>query len=236
MQVKKYKNTFEYSYTLGPFPSFELISAMPENVLCVYASEKFNDKDKLENVCKSHGIEFIISDKQLSKISDKELCYAGAVFRKYTQNLNPEKSHIVLHNPADMGNIGTIIRTALAFKYKDLAIIKPCADIFNPKAVRASMGAMFKLNIEMFDSFEDYAEKYGQNRDMFPFMLSSKKNITLDDVPNSNKFSLIFGNESRGLPTEFEDIGTPIFIPQSDEVDSLNLSISVALGIYKFSR
>lgn len=236
MQVKKYKNDFNYSYTLGPFPSFELISSMPENVLSVYASEKFNDKEKLENLCKEKGIEFAISDKQLSKISDKELCYAAAVFKKYKQSLNIEKSHIVLHNPADMGNIGTIIRTALAFSFKDLAIIKPCADIFNPKAVRASMGAMFKLNIELFDSFDDYNKKYGQNRELFPFMLSSKKNITLDKVPKSNKFSLIFGNESRGLPQEFEDIGTPIFIPQSDEVDSLNLSISVALGIYQFSK
>ena len=55
-----------------------------------------------------------------------------------------------------MGNLGTILRSCLGFGMKDIAIIKPGVDIFDPKVVRASMGSIFSLNISYFNSFEDY--------------------------------------------------------------------------------
>ena len=49
-------------------------------------------------------------------------------------------------------------------------------------------------------------------------------------------FSLIFGNEASGLPPEFAKMGTSVLIPQTREVDSLNLSVSVGIGVYSFMR
>ena len=69
-----------------------------------------------------------------------------------------EGNHVVLVNPGDMGNMGTIMRTMLGFNYYNLAIIRPGVDVFDPRVLRASMGAMFHLNIEYFDSFEDYGK------------------------------------------------------------------------------
>ena len=50
------------------------------------------------------------------------------------------------------------------------------------------------------------------------------------------RFSLVFGNEAAGLPKSFAAMGRPVFIPQGPEVDSLNLSVAVALGAYAFTR
>ena len=56
----------------------------------------------------------------------------------------------------DMGNLGIIMRTLLAFGYKDLAIVLTAADRFNPKTVRASMGAMFSIRIPEYNTFDEY--------------------------------------------------------------------------------
>ncbi len=232
---KKYKKDMEHSYVLGPFPVFELIKSKPEKVIKVIVSEKFNDSEKLEKLCGEKGIDFQIDDKTLSRISDKEVCYAAAVFEKFNSSLSKQDNHIVLQSPSDMGNLGTIIRTILGFGIKDLVIIKPCADVFNPKVIRASMGALFKLRIAVFESFEEYQKEFDHERDMFPFMLNSSKVLTPYTVPKTQKYSLIFGNEASGLPDKFKDIGQPLFISQSDDIDSLNLAVSVAVATYIFN-
>ena len=232
---KKYKKDDDHSYTLGPFPTFEMLDGAPERALEVFIDEKFNDREKLENRCRSLNIPFSYNKKVLDRISSKEICYAAGVFRKYSCDLDDSKPHVVLNNPSDMGNMGTILRTLLGFGIKNLAVITPAADIFNPKVIRASMGAMFKMNFSLFSSFEEYMEKYGENRDIFPFMLDGKKVLSIEDCPKSSKYALVFGNEAKGLPPEFSRYGTAIFIPQSEDVDSLNLAISVAVGSFVFT-
>ncbi len=225
----------EYSYVLGPFPVFEILNNKPDKLIKVVASEKFNESEKLEKLCLEKGVEFEIDDKMINRISDKEMCYAAAVFEKYNSDLSKTDNHVVLHNPSDMGNLGTIIRTILGFGIKDLAIIKPCADVFNPKVIRASMGALFKLRIAVFENFEDYQKEYESGRDMFPFMLNSSKVLTPYTVPKTQLYSLIFGNEASGLPEKFERVGQPLFINQSEDIDSLNLAVSVAVATYIFN-
>ena len=60
--------------------------------------------------------------------------------------------------PSDMGNLGTIIRTAVGFGCTDIGIISPAVDAYNPKVIRGSMGSFFKVNLQYFDSFEEYKE------------------------------------------------------------------------------
>lgn len=51
----------------------------------------------------------------------------------------PPARHVVLHNPSDVGNVGTILRSALGFGFRDVAIIRPGVDPFDPRVLRASM-------------------------------------------------------------------------------------------------
>lgn len=234
VNYKKYKKDDDCSYALGPFPVFELLKYSPQNTVEVFVDENFNEREKLETLCKEKGVLCSFNKKVLERISDKEVCYAAGVFKKFSAVLQPEAPHVVLNNPSDMGNLGTILRTLLGFGIKNLAIISPAADIFNPKTIRASMGALFRMNFCHFNSFDEYIYEYG-GRDIFPFMLDGKRTLSIAECPRSKKYSLVFGNEAKGLPPEFSQYGTSIFIPQSREVDSLNLAVSVAVGSFVFT-
>lgn len=151
----KYKKDLEYSYTMGPFPTYELIENKADIVEEVLISEDFNDTEKLINILNDKKIPYTISSKQINKISLKDKEYVIGVFKKQKSKLQ-EKNHIILDGIDNMGNLGTIMRSMLAFGYKDLALISNTCDVYNPKVVRASMGAFFKLNIQRFDNLQDY--------------------------------------------------------------------------------
>lgn len=233
---KKYKKEFAHSYALGPFPTFELLAHRPEAAEAVYYEESFHDKEKLIARCRELGIPCICQKKALDRISQKEICYAAGEFKKYTGHIRMKNPHVALVNPSDMGNLGTIERTLLAFGIRDLAIVGGGADLWHPKAVRASMGAMFQLEIEYFEDFEEYLKEYGENREIFPFMLDGGTVLTPGSCPEVSCYTLVFGNEATGLPPKFKDYGKSLFIRQTDAVDSLNLAVSVAIGSYLFTN
>ena len=157
------------------------------------------------------------------------------MFGKFEDEPDPGKPHIVLHNPGDSGNIGTILRTALGLGIEDVALVRPCADVFDPKVVRASMGAMFRLRIRVYDDFEEYREKY-TGRTLYPFMLDASVPLQEAVKEKAEKWTLVFGNEGRGLPKEFAAYGQAVRIESNEKVDSLNLGIAAAIGIYEFMR
>lgn len=233
-QIRSYKKDMDYSYTLGAFPTYELIKVRPDKVRKVIASSSYTDKDNLQQICKEKHIPLEYNDKLLSKISDKENCYVAGVFEKYNCELGQDKPHIVLVNPSNMGNLGTILRTAVGFGIYDIAIILPGADLFHPKTIRSSMGAMFRLNHHFYNSFTEYQNQF-HNHDIFTFMLNGENTLTIGDSPQSSLYSLVFGNEATGLDDSFLTVGTSIFIPQSKDVDSLNLTIAVGIAAYVFS-
>lgn len=234
-QIKPYKKDAPYSYTLGAFPSYELIKSRSEQVRKVLVDSSYTDVANLQKLCEEKCIPMEYNDKLIAKISDKENCYVAGVFNKYSCNLSSDRPHIVLVHPSNMGNLGTILRTAVGFGIKDVAIILPGADIYNPKTVRSSMGALFKLNFSLYESFDEYRAQFPEH-EIFTFMLNGIKTLTLQECPKAELFSLVFGNEATGLDDSFLDVGTSIFIPQSPEVDSLNLTIAVGIGSYVFTN
>lgn len=226
----------EYSYTLGAFPTIELLKNQPQHVWKVLLHPDMNSQTQLDlisSLCKEHGIPLEWSAKTVEKLRDKENIFAIGVFEKYTNTLNVEKNHVVLVNPSDMGNMGTIIRTSIGFGIENLAIIEPGVDVFNPKVVRASMGSLFHMNFCYFKSFEEYAAQAGE-RKMYPFML--KGAVPLQELVRDPKetFSLIFGNEATGLPDSFAQIGQSVVIRHTDHIDSLNLALATGIALYAF--
>ena len=233
-KIEKYKKESDYSFSFGAFPTFELIKNKPEQVVCLLLHSKLkisDDIQKLIDLCKSLKIEIKYDDKTINKIADKENCFVVGVFKKFVGK-NVADTHIVLVNPSDMGNIGTIMRTMLGFGITNLNIVKPCVDVFNPKVVRASMGAIFSLNIVEFENVEEYLNS--NNNKKYFFMLNGKKQ--LGRFNNEHKlFDLVFGNEASGLPEHLLNHDESVVIKHSNKIDSLNLPISVAMAIYEFN-
>ena len=234
--VKKYKRDSEVSYTLGTTLTFELLNNKPSIVNKIYihpSLKKDETYDKLINLCKKNNISFEEAIKPFNILSIKENCYVIGEFTKYEDNVEND-NHVVLVNPSDAGNLGTIMRSSLGFGINNLVIIEPAVDHFNPKVIRSSMGARFSINVETFSSFDDYYRKYPQ-RDIYTLMLQAKVNLS-EIEPSNKNYSLVFGNEATGLPHEFLNIGTPVIIKHSNKIDSLNLPIAVSITLYEFTK
>lgn len=236
MDYKKYNKTLEYSYCFGGFPTFELLKQHPTQLIQIILHEKAesnNELNKILELAKKYNIRVATNGKLIEKLSSKGNVYIMGVFKKFTQELEHTQNQVLLCNPSDMGNLGTIIRVMLGFNYKNLAIIKPCIDIFDPKVIRASMGAIFSINIKLYDSIEDYTNE--NKNHLYPFMLQAKQ--TLQNTNNKiTPHTLAFGNEAHGLDDKYLKLGTPLLIEHSKNIDSLNLSMSVGIALYEFSK
>ena len=234
--LEAYRSDLDYSYAPGIFPSMECLLYRPESVrrLLVHSAAAGREGiGKLTELAEAHRIRIEEADRALGRISGKENCFAAAVFGKFRDELRKDHPHVVLHRPGDSGNAGTILRTSLGFGMEDVALIRPCVDVFDPRTVRASMGSLFRLRVRVYDSFEEYRAEF-PDRQLYPFMLDASVPLReIREVPPV--YSLVFGNEGSGLPAEFAAMGQPVRIESSDKVDSLNLAIAAGIGIYYFS-
>ena len=234
--LEAYRSELDYSYAPGVFPSMECLLHRPETVrrLLVHSAAAGREGvGKLTALAEEHRIRIEEADRALGRISGKENCYAAVVFGKFRDKLRKDCPHTVLHRPGDSGNVGTILRTALGFGMEDVALIRPCVDVFDPRTVRASMGSLFRLRVRVYDSFEDYRADF-PDRTLYPFMLDASVPLReIREIPE--QYSLVFGNEGSGLPAEFASMGQAVRIESNDKVDSLNLAVAAGIGIYYFS-
>lgn len=233
--LKPYSQELSYSYAPGVFPSLSLMQSRPEQARRLLLSEKAQGEgvEKLRAICREHHVREEVADKALSRISGKQNCFAAVVFEKWQAELNPDAPHVVLHHPMDEGNLGTIQRTLLGLGIRDIAVIRPAADVFDPHVVRATMGAVFSLRVKQYEDFSLYRMEH-PNHALYPFMLDGS--VLLEEAVQSvqTPYTLVFGNEGSGLPPEFAQMGRAVRIPHNDQIDSLNLSIAVGIGAYAF--
>ncbi len=234
--LEAYHSGLSYSYAPGVFPSLECLKFRPDAArrLLIHSQSGKNEGVRaLIRLCGDLQIRVEEADKALSRISGKENCYAAVVFEKFQGTLSMEAPHAVLHHPSDAGNLGTILRTALGFQIMDIAVIRPAADVFDPKVIRASMGALFSLRVRQYDTFEAYREAYPGHA-LYPFMLDGSCLLAEAVKNRRTPFALVFGNEGSGLDPSFARLGQAVRIPSSERIDSLNLAVAAAIGMYAF--
>ncbi len=171
--------------------------------------------------------------------SKKDIQGMGAVIKqKITANTLYSGAGVVLENIANPGNLGSIARLCAAFGIENLYTISPAVEYFHPEAVRASMGAIFHLNLVEFDSL---ATMKGQllkgSRYSFGTSLQAEA-IDLSHLatPQVAKEEGLFwfGSEARGLSSGAKGLcSTLLRIPMSRAVDSLNVAECAAIVLYE---
>ena len=231
MKVYRYKKEDEYTYALGATVVMEYLLNNPSLVQGVIFHPDFTSIETIkhiEEICTAKGLELDTQAKPFNIVSSKENCFCMAIIRKVNETIL-DGNHVVLVNPSNAGNLGTIIRSCIGFGVEDIAIILPAVDLFDPKTIRASMGAKAKIRIELFENFQEYEKRFHKNN-MYPFMLDGSKK--LHETKIEKPFSLILGNEATGLAKEFAVVGQPVRIDQSDKIDSLNLPIATSIGLF----
>ena len=239
-KLKSYSKKLDHSYAFGVYPSIDLLKYRPESLIKVLIKSGTSaDSEKISDFIsqvRELGVPVEENDRAIEKIAHKENTYIVSIFEKFVSPISTDSVHVVLDQPRNMGNIGTIIRTMVGMGFTELALIKPAADIYDPKVVRSAMGAFFQINFKYFDSFDQYQDFVGE-RKIFSLMLDGAVDIRDSSINiNEETYSLVFGNESRGLSEEFRNKTTPVFIPQFGDIDSLNLSVAAAMTMWEIKR
>ena len=173
----------------------------------------------------------------LSKISDAKSApkvVAVAKQLKYEiKNFKNYKRVILLEGIKDAGNLGTILRTACAFNIDGIVLFGDTVDLYNPKTVRSAVGNLWKIPVVKTSDL-DCLSKIFTNFERLATLPKGENVVALSDYTPKEKVLVMFGSEADGLSEDLKSFATKnVTIEMSSCVESLNLSISVAIVIYK---
>ena len=165
-----------------------------------------------------------INKDVLAKLANSENP-EGVVF--VCEQLSPKKEKSQYHKIVyldqinDPGNLGTILRTAVAFNYDAVILSKSSVDLYNEKVIAASKGAIF-----LIDAFYDEIDNYMDGRTVIASSLD-EKTIPLSTCPKYDDFVLVLGNESHGVSQEvLAKADQLVKIEMNEQIDSLNVAIA----------
>ena len=157
----------------------------------------------------------------------------GVAFQKDNSFDNIGEKVLLLEDIKDLGNLGTIIRTAVGFGVDTIILYGETVDIYNPKVVRSAVGNLWKINIVHMENIEQLNKYFGEF-DRFATLPKSDNVIELSKLELKNKSNLImFGSEASGLSVDLKEFATSnVTIKTTSDIESLNLSISVGIVLY----
>ncbi len=179
-----------------------------------------NDKTKYKEAV-------LLSPHVMKKITDTKHVppFAAIVYKHEAKHIGPQV--LILEQIQDPGNLGTLLRSALAFNFTTV-ILDDCVDLYNPKVLRAAQGAHFHLNI-LTQSFETF--KHNQPHSI---IATGLKGTTLK--PHKSPYALVLGNEGHGLkPQTLNQADSIITIP-IQHIDSLNVAIAGSIIMHSLSQ
>lgn len=142
---------------------------------------------------------------------------------------------VVLDGIQDPGNLGTILRTIDSVGLKQVIVSKKTADAYNPKVVRSTMGAIFRVNIIESDNLIETLKNLRKHK--YKVMATSlETNNNIYDV-DYNKKVIVIGNEANGVSQEILDFADEkIKIPMLGRTESLNASVATSIILYEYVR
>ena len=133
----------------------------------------------------------------------------------------------------DPGNLGTVIRSAVAFGCDGLILSEDCADIYSSKTIRASMGTIFDCPLWVVKDTGSTVNALRKNGFSVYGSALDREAVTLQALPFSPHACFLLGNEGHGLPEELlAACSGKVFIPMTDRAESLNVSIAAAILLY----
>lgn len=142
---------------------------------------------------------------------------------------------LALDDIQDPGNLGTILRTADSVGLKQILVSKGTADAYNPKVVRSTMGAIFRVKVIECDSLKNDLKNLQNNGyNVMTTSLKAKKSIYEVDY---KKKVIVIGNEANGVSKDIINLADEkVIIPMLGKTESLNASIATGVILYEYVR
>lgn len=151
--------------------------------------------------------------------------------------LLPEERAIALCSVRDPSNLGSVIRSSVAFGVDHIILSDDCADVYNPKTVRSAMGSLFRVKITRVKNITDFvsvAHEFG--RRTFAAELTDGAR-SLSEVGIKPSDVVIIGNEGHGIPKELSELTRgSVYIPISKKTESLNAAVAAAIFMWEQSK
>ena len=226
-----------------------------EGVKLIEEAVKENAKIKKIIVCEDTTRTYEIPTNIMLGIAKYECVYVtDKIFASITQVTNPqgimaivEKNNsnqeidysqdiiVALDDVQDPGNLGTILRTVDSIGLNQIIVSKETADAFNPKVVRSTMGAIFRIKIIECDDLKEIIKEIKKHR--FRLMVTSlQTENSIYDI-DFNKKIIVIGNESNGVSQEIQDMADEkAKIPMLGKTESLNASVAAGIVMYEYVR
>lgn len=197
----------------------------------------------LETIRRSGPQELLISDsvaEYLSETKSPQGIFCICVVPEKPQSfpsVRPESRFLLLENVSDPANIGAVLRTAEALGVDGVLLCGDCCDVYSPKALRAGMGAAFRIPLYRFSSAPETLRRLkGMNCDSFAAVPdASAEKIT--SISFSDPAVIAVGNEGSGLSSEtISSCVHRVTIPMLGRAESLNAAASAAILMWEMMR
>ena len=144
---------------------------------------------------------------------------------------------LILDGIQDPGNLGTIIRSALAFNIDTIVLTENTVDLYNPKVLRATQGMFFHINIISMSGLEAITKMRRAGIPVYGTNVVDGYDASELTVDEKKKFALVMGNEGSGVREELSRLCTKnLYIGMNEKVESLNVAIATSILLYELGR
>lgn len=179
-----------------------------------------------------------VTNEIISRISEMDTPSTVMALCKMDEEVELKGEKILmLDGVQDPGNLGTIIRSSLAFNVDTIVLSPECVDLYNPKVIRSTQGMMFGINI-IRQELEPIIKKLKEQEiPIYGTRVEFGEDVTNLKDKDKRKYALVMGNEGQGVRREILDMCDKyLFIDMNDQVESLNVAVATSILLYEFNK
>ena len=186
----------------------------------------------------NYGIDvdtYYVTSAVMNKISNLENCSVLGICKKNDDKGLYGDKFLLLDGVQDPGNLGTIIRTAVGFNVDTIVLSNDTCDLYNDKVIRATEGAIFKMNIIRNDLVSVINTLKENN--VVIYGTDVNNGVDVKTINESDKFALIMGNEGNGVKKEIKElVDKNLYINTNKELESLNVGVATGIILFKLVK
>ena len=220
LQTKKYRDKFDKFLVEGEHLVNEAIKSGFVDFVIVLENYSIDANVRVINV----------SENILKYLRELENPQKVMAVCKKNKNKQYGNKIMILDGIQDPGNLGTIIRSCVAFDCDTLVLSKDTVDLYNSKVIRATQGMIFKINIIVTD-LESFILKL---KDYTIIGTDVNNGNLISEFKKDEKFAIIMGNEGNGISNKVKALCTKnIYIPMNKDCESLNVGVAASIILYE---
>ena len=174
-----------------------------------------------------------VSESVMKSLSDLETPYNIIGICNYPKEKEIGNKVLMLDEIQDPGNLGTIIRSSVAFNIDTIILSKTSVDVYNSKVLRGCQGMNFHINIIRDDLIENIKNLKSKGYRVYTTDVNGGKE--LKSIKSPDKYVIIMGNEGKGVSFEASDLSDErIYINMNENCESLNVAVATSIILYEF--